>query len=304
MENGAVRLCAQYSFIVRVALLLLTATAACSGLETDLRPWPEATRELRVHLEQEPSAHEPGAQPCVAGWQALERYAERAYASLMTAPFESSGIEEQVAAVADLHRALIASGAAADDPLSAGLAAEVAREMRAAYDTIGAFAAAHRAVALLAEELAISHRRHASELAAAAEHAAAQFAAANAGLQTLADALTNELAALESELRMEAAGAGRARPDAALLASRRRAELAALMQEIRVEQARRAEPLAAMIRQGERFERYAQAASAWAIAQREAARAARTGRAHANFSLLLESVRELAAPRAATETPN
>lgn len=294
------------------------ACAACAGPPVAFHPWTDATDAIGRGLEQ--GFHELGSRVrlagpvraaagleavttlaagftrCRDGWRGLAAYARRARAECERFPYEADGIEEQVAALAALHRELLMSGAIANDPLGDEQARLIAEEMRAAHDTVGAFARAQAPLVLLAEEIALTHQEHAASIAAEAARLARIDDAGAGSAQAEADALAADLAEIEDELRMQAAGAGRARAGAEEIAEDRRARLAAALARVELAVTQRASFLAAFERYRERVERTAHAARAWAIAQREAARAAREGLKEPNFSLLLASAETLAAP--------
>ncbi|MDA1261003.1 MAG: hypothetical protein O3A20_10330 [Planctomycetota bacterium] len=251
----------------------------------------EEAEALTVLLD----ALNPGAQRCAAGWSALQKYSASASESLEAMPFDPRGVEAQVLALGDLHRKLLGSGAMMNDPLGAGLAARSAREMRAAHDTRGAFAAAGGALNLLAEELSLTHGEHAATVAAAAQRFASLPIALEAELRAEADRLKSELHTLDQEFQMEAAGAGRARPDAKRLADGCRDSLAGVEQQLAALQARRAAMLAGFERYRQRVERSGAATKAWTIAHREAARAILENLPRVHFDLLDASAAELGA---------
>lgn len=300
-----------------LGLMAVILSPACAGIRADLRPWPESAQRIRTDLErgfQELEAQrqatgfedaealtslldalDPGAQRCVAGWSALHEYGAHALESLEAMPFDPKGVEAQVVALGDLHRTLLASGAMQNDPLGAELAAHFAWEMRAAHDTRGAFAAAGGALNLLAEELSLTHGEHAATVAAAAQRFASLPIALEAELRAEADRLKSELHTLDQELQMEAAGAGRARPDAKRLADGCRDSLAGVEQQLAALQARRAAMLAGFDRYRQHVERSGAATGAWTIAHREAARALLENLPRAHFDLLDASAAELGA---------
>lgn len=300
---------------VRLLPVLLAGLAvpSCSLAPADLAPWPEAARGVRAGLEAgflelagALARHDDAAAPmagraeplraettrCLAGWTALERYAERARASLLTNAFMSAGIEEQVQAVAALHRELLATGA--EDPLGDARAAETARAMRSAPITAEAFAAAAEALGLLAEDVAWTHEVLAEQAAAAAAAADEAFGPAVAGPARRLDVLRAEARALEDELRMEAAGAGRARAGAETLL----AELTERIREVEAEQSawagRRVAVAAAFDGYEDRARRSAAAARAWAAAHSEVARAILAGESEPRLSPLRAATAGLA----------
>ena len=299
-------------------ILLLQACAASARAPKGTDAWTVATRSIRVGLEwrltelqfqgakQESGTDETliaavkglasDATRCISAWGAFEDYAQHAGASLTAAPYEPNGIEEQVMALSELHRRLICSGALADDPLSFELAARSAREMRSARDTTAAFAGAEVAIRLLAEEVALAHFAHAAAVTEASAAAVQSAQTEEDAARTAIAAYSSELAALEDELRMEAAGAGRARPEAAKLAADVRTALAAAQALAEAAGLRRAKLLVAFDQYREQVQKSGQAARAWAVAQREMARATRAGLAQVNLSLLQHSAEELAAP--------
>lgn len=290
--------------------LALVLGASCAGAPPDLQAWPRATATIGGRLraacaegdalarEAGTAQHDPAwsawARSCSQAWSAMERYATRALAGVEQDPWSRAGVEAQVAALAELHRDLLACGALPADPLDAETAARVAREMRAASSTAAAFARAAAATRPLAEQVALAHARLAEAFASLGAELAARRAAADADRRAQLSHAEQDLAALEDELRMEAAGAGRARPEAAAAAAGARTRVAALRVALAEADARAAAIARSCAGLADRARRSGFAAREWAISHREAGRALLDGLPAANFSLLAASAAEAA----------
>jgi hypothetical protein len=299
------------------ALAAACAAAGCASAQPDLDGWPSATAAIggalvpafaRLGDAADAAAAEPAArraaaarigalareaQPCVEAWKAMERYAQRALDGVERDPWSRAGTELQIEALASLHRELLSCGAVQDDPLGGAITVRIARGMRDAPSNAAAFALASEATMLLAEEAVRAHERLADAVAAAAAACAAPLAEEAAALEARHALARREAEALEDELRMEAAGAGRARPEAAALAETARRAAARAAEELAAQRARASGLAAAFADCAERVRRSGFAAREWALAHRDAGRAWRDGELPARESLLERSAAEL-----------
>lgn len=300
------------------ALVAALLGVSCSSAPTALAPWPAATSTIRAGANFELSALEqvvgeafdpaspaleqalarihalqPSARACAAGWTAMEAYCGRLLPLLESFPYEVQGVEPAVLALGAFHEELLRTHAIAADPLGDGLATQVARRMRASYSTSVACAEAELAIIPLADAIAQTHEVHVRKIAAASTFITDLLDEDARATSNRRDTLIEIVRAVEEELRMEAAGAGRARPDASEVLALHRPELTVLESRLTVLSARRAQISGACEQQRSRAQRAGFAAREWAIAHREITLALREGRPRANLSLLQASAAEL-----------
>ncbi len=292
---------------------LAGGAGACASAPADLEAWHTATEAIRAGLDQEladltrsaeaalaaggAAAEAPAAELArmneiakarLNAWRALEAYCGHLLPVLREAPYDGRGVR----AAAESWRRLV------DDmpgvsPASTAERDATARAMIRANTTTSALQAADGAAARLGEDFAAFHQELSDAVIAARDAAAAQLLLDAQHLQARLDAVSEIVAAAETELRKEAAGAGVARAGAQATLDANRPELQRLQQQL--EEATR--ELAAL---RARFDAAAShvrhtgfAAREWAVAHREAGLALRRGLPEANFRLLQASAKEL-----------
>lgn len=298
---------------ISLPVSLIFFCASCASSPTDLEGWPEATRAIRAALEREmadlerecllqfdPSAQssfharealeamQAAARPRLDAWRALEDHCGRLLPVLRESPYDARGVR----AVAESWRALI-DALPGVSPVSTEQRDETARAMLRANTSAAALQAADGAVAQLGEDLAACHDGLSEKVRAAGRALDLLLREREAEWVARRDALAEIVQAAETELRMEAAGAGVARPGTQATLDANRPELARLEEQLAAGARARAHLAARFEATLGHVRRTGFAAREWAVAQREAGSALQQGLAEANFRLLESSAAEL-----------
>jgi len=300
---------------------LAGAAGSCTTAPADLEGWHAATEAIRAGLDQQLADLTRSAQTALAAggaaaeapdaaltrmneiakarlnaWRALEAYCGRMLPVLREAPYDGRGVR----AAAESWRRLV-DDVPGVSPETTAQRDETARAMIRANTTASALQAADSAAARLGEDFAAFHQELSDAVLAARDAAAAQLQQDAARLDARRAAVAEIVAAAETELRKEAAGAGVARAGAQATLDANRPELARLEQEAADAARAAAELRFRFTAAAEHVRRTGFAAREWAIAHREAGLALSRGLPEANFRLLQTSAKELG-PRPISDT--